>query len=77
METSSILKMIGALGSAVGGVSGSFGGSASATSMSPATAPTMDQLTLNPQLMGESPRIPYDFGQGQDTLSSPSCYATA
>lgn len=61
--------MIGAVGSAVGGVAGSFGGPSSATSLPPATAPSLDQLTLNPQIMGgESPRIPYDFGQGQNTL---------
>jgi hypothetical protein len=68
MDTQAILRMIGALGSAVGGVAGSFGGTASPTSLPPATAPTLDQLTLNPQVMGESPRVPYDFGQGQNII---------
>ena len=68
-DAGSILKMIGALGSTVGGVAGSFGGSASSTSLTPPQTPTLDQLTLNPQVMGQNPpKVPYDFGQGQNVL---------
>lgn len=69
MDTQSILKMIGAIGGAVGSIGGSFGGAGSATSLTPAQGPSLDELTLNPQVMGGNPpQVPYDFGQGPDSI---------